>query len=312
MNRPPINQSGKGSNPSPGSHSESFSQKVRRRWDRGLFLCVGLDISADKLPASLAGLPVEDSLFEFNRQIIEATAEFAAVYKPNVAFYEQSGPPGMIALKRTCDWLKSRFPELPILLDAKRGDLASTNEGYAAAFFDYYGGDAITAQPYLGAGALAPFLDRPEKGVFVLCRTSNPDSAQIQGITAAASGNFQEEPLYQRVARLAAGPEWNYNGNIGLVAGATFPSELGLIRQIAPALPLLIPGIGAQGGELGQVLENGLDNQGAGVLINASRSIIYASKGANFAEAAGREAASLAQSMREGRDRVMTGRGQNN
>ncbi len=310
MHLPPINQSGKGSNPSAGLHAETFSQKVRRRWDRSLFLCVGLDISVDKLPASLATLPVEDSLFEFNRQIIEATAEYSAVFKPNVAFYEQSGPPGLVALKRTCDWLRSRFPEIPILLDAKRGDLASTNEGYAAAFFDYYGGDALTAQPYLGSGALAPFLDRPEKGVFVLCRTSNPDSAQLQGLTVAASGDFQAEPLFHRVARLASSPVWNYNMNVGLVAGATFPAELGQIRQIAPTLPLLIPGIGAQGGELGQVLENGLDQQGAGVLINASRSIIYASKGQDFAEAAHREAAALAQSMREGRDRVMTARGQ--
>lgn len=309
MNLPPINQSGKGSNPSAGLHAETFSQKVRRRWDRGLFLCVGLDISADKLPASLADRPVEDSLFEFNRQIIEATAEFAAVFKPNVAFYEQSGPPGLVALKRTCDWLHSFSPELPILLDGKRGDLANTNEGYAAAFFDYYGGDALTVQPYMGSSALAPFLDRPERGVFVLCRTSNPESALIQGLTVAASGNFQEEPLYQRVARLAAGPEWNYNGNVGLVTGATYPAELGLIRQIAPTLPLLIPGIGAQGGELGQVLENGLDAQGAGVLINASRSIIYASKGEDFAEAAGREAATLAQTMTEIRDRVMAARG---
>jgi orotidine-5'-phosphate decarboxylase len=309
VNRPPINQSGKGSNPSPGLQAETFDQQVRRRWDRGLFFFVWLDISASRLPAALAALPPEDGLFEFNRRIIEATAEFAAVFKPNSAFYEQSGPPGLLALKRTCDWLHSRFPEVPVLLDAKRGDLASTNEAYAAAFFDYYGAAALTVQPYLGAGALAPFLDRPEKGVFVLCRTSNPDSAQLQGLAVGAAGDFPAEPLYLRVARLAAGPDWNYNANVGLVAGATFPAELGQIRAIAPDLPLLIPGIGAQGGELGQVLENGLDAQGAGVLINASRSLIYASTGEDFAEAAHREAAALARSIAGGRDRVMAARG---
>lgn len=259
------------------------------------------------MPAPLAGQPPEEALFEFNRQIIEATAEYAAAYKPNIAFYEQSGPPGLVALKRTCDWLQSRYPEIPILIDAKRGDLASTNEGYATAFFDYYGADAITAQPYLGAGALAPFLDRADKGVFVLCRTSNPDSAEIQGLLVGDSQG-QNEPLFIRIARLAAGPEWNRNRNVGLVAGATHPVELGQIRQIAPDLPLLIPGVGAQGGELSLVLQNGLDAQGQGVLINASRSIIYASKGADFAEAARREADSLAKAMRQGQAQVMNGR----
>lgn len=308
MNLPPIKSSGTGSNPGDARLAESFSQKVQRRWDRSLFLCVGLDGTADKLPPSLAGLPLKDGLFEFNCQIVEATAEFAAVYKPNIAFYEQSGPPGLAALKRTCEWLKHHHPEIPILLDAKRGDLASTNESYAAAFFNYYEVDAVTVQPYMGAGALAPFLDRPEKSVFVLCRTSNPDSAQIQGLTVAATGVYPAEPLYHRVARLAAGPEWNYNRNVGLVAGATFPAELREIRGLAPELPLLIPGIGAQGGDLNSALENGLDERGAGVLINASRSIIYASKGDDFALAARREAAALAQAMREGQERVMAAR----
>jgi len=308
VNLPPINLSGKGSNPGDAELAETFSQKVQRRWDRSLFLCVGLDGSADKLPSSLAGQPVEDGLFEFNRQIIEATAEFAAIYKPNIAFYEQSGPPGLVALKRTCDWLKSRHPEIPILLDAKRGDLANTNESYAAAFFNYYEVDAVTVQPYMGAGPLAPFLSHPEKGIFVLCHTSNPDSASFQGQVVAATDEYPAEPLYHRVARLAAGPEWNYNGNVGLVTGATFPAELGEIRSLAPQLPFLIPGIGAQGGDLEQSMANGLDERGGGVLVNASRSIIFASKGADFAEVAGREAGKLAQEMREVWEKVMTAR----
>ncbi len=299
MTQPPLFESGKGSSPSSATSAETFGQKLARRWDRSLFLCVGLDGSVEKLPALFAGQPPEEALFEFNRQIIEATAEYAAAFKPNIAFYEQSGPPGLVALKRTCDWLRSRHAEIPILMDAKRGDLASTNEAYAAAFFNYYQADALTVQPYMGAGALAPFLDRADKGVFVLCRTSNPDAAQIQGLEVVG------EPLYLTVARLAAGPEWNRNGNVGLVAGATFPAELGRIRATAPDLPLLIPGVGAQGGELGPVLEYGLDAKGVGVLINASRSIIYASSGPDFATAARQEAARLAQAMREGQAQIM-------
>lgn len=303
MTQPPLFESGKGSNP--GS-TATFAQKVARRWDAGLFLCVGLDSAVEKLPARFRGQPPEDTLFEFNRQIIEATAAHAAAFKPNIAFYEQSGPPGLVALQRTCDWLRERYPHIPILIDAKRGDLASTNEAYATAFFKVYQADAITVQPYLGAGALAPFLDRADKGIFVLCRTSNPDSAEIQGLGVSTESG--SELLYMRVARLAAGPEWNRHGNIGLVAGATYPKELGQIRQAAPDVPLLIPGVGTQGGELDAVLANGLDAQGAGVLINASRSIIYASSGDDFAQAAATEAARLSLAMQEGRERVMSGR----
>ena len=301
MIQPPDHfESGQGS----PSVTTSFFEKVARRWDRSLFLCVGLDSSVNRLPASLQHLPPEEGLFEFNRQIIEATAEYAATFKPNVAFYEQSGPAGLIALKRTCDWLHQHYPELTILMDAKRGDLASTNEGYAAAFFDYYQADAITVQPYLGGGALAPFLDRADRGVFVLCRTSNPDSAEFQSLPLASDGG----PLYLHVARTAAGPDWNRNSNVGLVAGATHPVELAQIRAAAPNLPLLIPGVGTQGGELGAVLANGLDAKGAGILVNASRSIIYASSGPDWVEAARQEAARLAEAMAAGQTEVMNSR----
>ncbi len=305
MTQPPNDiKSGEGSRPGTETITETFSQKLARCWARSLFLCVGLDSSLEKLPQTFAGLPTEDALYEFNRQIIEATAEFAACYKPNIAFYEQSGPPGLVALKRTCDWLRERHPQIPLLIDAKRGDLASTNEGYAAAFFNYYLADALTVQPYLGGGALAPFLDRADKGVFVLCRTSNPDSAEFQKLPLTPDN----EPLFLKVARTAAGPDWNRNGNVGLVAGATHPVELGQIRQAAPDLPLLIPGIGTQGGELSAVLENGLDRHGAGILVNASRTIIYASSGPDFAEKARQEAARLAQAMTEGQQRIMNNR----
>lgn len=282
-----------------GVSEKTFGDKVRERWARRLFLCVGLDSSLDKLPGQFKGQPPEEALFEFNRQIIEATAEYAATYKPNSAFYEQSGPAGMEALKRTCDWLHTYYPEIPILIDAKRGDMESTNEAYARAIFDYYEADAVTVQPYLGAKALAPFLDRPEKTSFVLCRTSNPDSAEIQELEVAG------EPLYLKIARLAAGPKWNRHRNVGLVTGATYPTDLGRIRAVAPDLPLLVPGIGAQGGEIGPVLNYGLDAAGEGVIISASRSIIYASSGPDFAEAARREAAHLARAMQQGQQEVM-------
>lgn len=260
---------------------------------------MGLDASFNKLPPTFAGQPPEEALFEFNRQLIEATAEYAAVFKPNIAFYEQSGPPGLIALKRTCDWLRTRYPDVPVLIDAKRGDLANTNEAYAEAFFNYYHCDALTVQPYMGGESLAPFLDRPDKGVFVLCRTSNPNSAELQALPVASA-----EPLFVRVALLAAN-EWNRNDNVGLVVGATYPKELGQVRHVAPNLPILIPGIGAQGGELDQVLKYGLDLNGAGVLINASRTIIYASSGPDFAQAAGREAARLTEAIQQSREQII-------
>ncbi len=305
MTQPRFDQSGKGSNPGPvTSAEESFGSKLVRRWEGSLFLCVGLDAQADRLPSGLSHLGPEEGLFEFNRGIIEATAPYAAAFKPNLAFYEQSGPPGLTALRRTGDWLRSRHPQIPILIDAKRGDLASTNEAYATAVFSYYGADATTVQPFLGAESLAPFLNRADKGVFVLCRTSNPGGGELQNLSVGPAA----EPLYLHIARLAAGPEWNRQGNVGLVAGATYPQELGLIREAAPGLPLLIPGIGTQGGDLEAVLTNGLDADGAGVLINASRSIIYASSGPDWASAAGLEAARLATALREGRDRVMEAR----
>ncbi len=302
---PPVQNSGQGSNPGLAA-SATFGQKLARSWEAGLFLCVGLDGSYSRLPVELAHLPPEDALFEFNRQIITATFEYAAAYKPNIAFYEQSGPPGLQALKRTCDWLRATHPLIPILLDAKRGDLASTNQAYAAAFFDYYAVDALTVHAYLGGEALAPFLNRADKGIFVLCRTSNPESAEIQLLEL--NDRQPAEPLYLRVARLASGPQWNRQGNVGLVAGATYPQELALIRQAAPDLPLLIPGIGAQGGELQAVLSNGLDRHGAGVLINASRSIIYASSGEDFARAARQAAARLADEIQQGRQQVLAER----
>lgn len=275
-------------------YPRTCGEKLADRWQESLFLCVGLDGEYEQLPASLISKygAVEDALFEFNRQIIAATARWVCAYKPNLAFYEQSGPRGMMALKRTSDFLRENYPDIAIIMDAKRGDIASTNRGYAASFFDYYGADALTVQPYLGREALLPFLERTEKLIFVLCRTSNPGAKEIQNL------QVEGEPLYLRIAR-SAQDDWNRESNIGLVAGATYPEELAKIREAAPDLPLLIPGIGAQGGDLATVLKNGLDRHRSGVVISSSRSIIYASKEADFAEAAGQAAEKMAQEIRE-------------
>jgi len=275
--------------------AQTCGEKLANRWHESLFLCVGLDAEYTRLPATLvAKFPaVEDGLFEFNRRIIVATARWVCAYKPNLAFYEQSGPAGLIALKRTCDFLHENYPDIPLILDAKRGDIASTNQGYAAAFFDYYRADAVTVQPYLGRESLLPFLKRAEKHIFVLCRTSNPGGAELQNLRIAPEG----EPLYLKLAKLAQN-EWNLKENVGLVAGATFPAELAAIREAAPDLPLLVPGVGAQGGDLAAVLQGGLDRYRSGLIINSSRGIIYASNQADFAEAAGQATEKLAQEIR--------------
>lgn len=300
VTQPQNSTGGKSSNPT----AATFNTKLAKRWEKGLFLCVGLDTSLDRLPDHFAGMSAEDALFDFNRQIIEATADYAAAFKLNLAFYEQSGTDGVLALKRTCDWLRGFYHDIPIILDAKRGDLDSTNKAYANALFNYYGGDAVTVHPYLGSGSLAPFLDRPEKGVFVLCRTSNQDSGEIQNLQVGQDSS----PLYLHIARIASGEDWNRNGNIGLVAGATHPVELGKIRKTAPTAPLLIPGVGAQGGELSQVLAHGLDANGYGVLINASRSLIYASSSTDFARVARQEAIRLTEQMQQIRQHVLENR----
>ncbi len=275
-------------------HPRTCLEKLADCWQKNLFLCVGLDSDYRQLPSNLlADYPApEDALFEFNKRIIQATASYTCAYKPNLAFYEQSGPPGLVALKRTCDFLRENYPDISLILDAKRGDIASTNEGYAASFFEYYRADALTVQPYLGRESLLPFLARADKLIFVLCRTSNPGGAEIQNL------KIGDEALYLRIAKLAQN-DWNQSGNVGLVAGATYPAELAAIREAAPDLPLLVPGIGAQGGDLAAVLKQGLDRFRGGLVINASRSIISASSGPDFAEAAERAAQKTAHDIKD-------------
>jgi orotidine-5'-phosphate decarboxylase len=283
------------------SATPSFLEKVRRRWHDGrTLLCVGLDPELDKLPAA-RGVDVEMAIVSFNDAIIDATADLVCAYKPNAAFYERHGAAGWNALARTIAYIHSRHPDVPVLVDAKRGDMGNTAQAYADAIFDTLGADAVTLHPYLGSDALQPFLKRADRGCFILAHTSNPGASEFQDLTVRA-GDDTEEPLYLAVARAVAG-QWNANGNCGLVVGATYSEQLRAVRQAAGDLPLLIPGIGAQGGDLEAVVNVGLDSRGAGLMISASRSVIYASSGSDFAEEAYREAQRLRDAIEELRGR---------
>jgi orotidine-5'-phosphate decarboxylase len=242
-------------------------------------ICVGLDPEYTQIPSHLRNHP--DPILSFNRAIIEATADFVCAYKPNLAFYEALGPAGLITLQETLRLIPQHIPTIG---DAKRGDVPNTARQHARALFEVYGFDAITVNPYLGRDSLQPFLDYRDKGVFVLCRTSNPGARDLQD-AHVNEGKTEQEPLYERVARQVL--EWNTaTGNAGLVVGATYPEELQRIRQMAPGLPLLIPGIGAQGGNLLSAARDGADAAGERAIISISRSIIYASSGHDFAESA--------------------------
>ncbi len=253
--------------------TNNFVDKLRRTSEANQsLLCVGLD-------PDLRLMPIDD-IFEFNRSIIDATHDLVCCYKPNMAFYEAFGPPGLEVLRRTLEHIPD---DIPVIGDAKRGDIGNTAKAYAASLFEYYGFDAVTANPYLGGDSLAPFLAYADKGVFVLCRNSNPGAADFQ-LLSVSRDNGEQRPLYMEVA--ARCNDWNVFGNVGLVVGATYPEELRQVRQQCPDLPILLPGIGAQGGDLRASVTNGLDSNGAGLIIASSRQVLYASKGADFAQRA--------------------------
>jgi orotidine-5'-phosphate decarboxylase len=272
----------------------SFTERLRARWDAGTLLCIGLDPEAERLPDGLGGASVPEAFVAFNRAIVEATADLVCAYKPNAAFYEAHGPAGVEALVRTIALIHERAPGVPALLDAKRGDMANTNRLYARAVFDACDADAVTVQPYQGEEALTPFLERAERGVFVLCRTSNPGAVEMQDLAVGGA------PLYLALARRVA-EHWNVRGNCGLVVGATWPDELRAIRAAAPELPILLPGIGAQGGDLEASVRAGRDARGQGLLVSASRSVLYASDGVDFAQAARAEALRLRDAINQHR-----------
>jgi orotidine-5'-phosphate decarboxylase len=243
-------------------------EKYNWRIDQSQSLvCVGLDSDYTQLPEQF--MHYEYPQFSFNRWIIEQTHEYTSAYKPNIAFYEARGDRGMMALKLTLEYLHQHHPDILTICDAKRGDIGSTSVAYASAIFDWFGFDAVTLQPYLGKDALQPFLERADKGCIILCRTSNPGAGDIQDL--AING----KPLWQVVAEKVSA-EWNQNGNCMLVVGATYPNELKQIREIVGEMTLLIPGVGAQGGDVAQTVQAGLNGAKKGMIINSSRGIIFA------------------------------------
>ncbi len=247
-------------------------------------VCVGLDSDLGKLPSHLKDL--KDNQYKFNQAIINATFDLVCAYKPNSAFYEAGGVEGISQLKFTMDYLKEKYPDVPVILDAKRADIGNTNEGYAKFAYDFLGADAITVHPYLGKEALKPFLDRADKGVIVLCRTSNPGAGELQDL------KIENKPLYRIIAQNVA-DAWNYNGNCGLVVSASYPIELEIVRHMVGDMPILIPGVGAQGGDVEKTVKAGVDKDGMNAIINSSRGIIFASNGEDFAKKAREETIKL-------------------
>ncbi len=261
----------------------NFMHAIESAWqDKNSLLCVGLDSDVERIPAHLRIL--ENPLFQFNKAIIDATADLVCAYKPQIAYYSAAGAEQDLAL--SIDYIHRYYPGIPVILDAKRGDIGSTAEKYAQEVFDRYKADAVTINPYLGTDALEPFLSRKEKGVVVLCRTSNPSARDIQDLVVDG------KKIYQIIAEKAA-TTWNHNGNVLLVVGATYPEDMKEIRAITGNMPFLVPGIGAQGGDVEAAVVSGKTEKYAGMIINSSRGIIYAGKGDNFAEAAQEAARAL-------------------
>jgi orotidine-5'-phosphate decarboxylase len=268
-----------------------FEKLERAARKNGSLLCVGLDPDPALMPV--------DDVAAFNRAIIEVTSDFVCAYKPNLAFYEALGERGYAALRET---LAAIPDDIPVIGDAKRGDIGNTAKAYARALFDELGFDAVTVNPYLGGDAVEPFLEREEKAAFILCRTSNPGARDFQDLVV--SGGDASRALFEVVAAAAA--RWNVRGNVGLVVGATYPEELRRVRQLCPDMTFLVPGVGAQGGDLAAVMANGLDAKGAGLVVNLSRQVLYASKGPDFAQAAGEAARKLRDEIEAERRRILS------
>jgi orotidine-5'-phosphate decarboxylase len=256
----------------------SFLTQLAASWARSdSLVCVGLDPEIERFPALVAGQP--SPIFQFNKAIIDATAELVCAYKPQFAHYAAYEAEDQ--LERTIEYIHRAYPGVPVILDSKRGDIGNTAERYAIEAFERYGADAVTVNPYLGGDALEPFLRREDRGVLVLCRTSNPGARDLQDLEVGDG----HRRLYHRVAELTA-RRWNTRGNCLLVVGATYPKELAEIRQIVGDMPFLVPGVGAQGGDVAQVVRNGQTSAGTGLIVSSSRGILYASAGGDFASAA--------------------------
>lgn len=263
----------------------TFMDDIKNTWEKkNSLLCVGLDPDLRRIPEQLR--KKDTPLFEFNRAVVDATADLVCAFKPQIAYYAASGSEN--ELEMTIEYIHENYPGTPVILDAKRGDIGATATMYAKEVFDRYKADAVTVNPYLGFDTLEPFLERKEKGIIILCRTSNPGAKEIQDL------EVNGQKLYQIIARMAV-ERWNRNGNVLLVVGATYPTELKEIRSIVGETPFLVPGIGAQGGDVQRAVTNGKDSTGTGMIINSSRGIIYAGQGPDFES----EARSAAKSLRD-------------
>jgi len=261
----------------------SFMDRLRDRWHGAdTLVCVGLDPEPSKFPARFAHDP--DAIFHFCRDIVDATAPYVCAFKPQIAHFAAAHAEE--ALRMLILHIGFRYPDIPVILDSKRGDIGSTAQHYAAEAFDRYGADAVTVNPYLGRDSVQPFLDRADKGVVVLCRTSNPGAGDLQDMVIGG------RPLYQHVAEKIA-REWNDNDNCALVVGATWPDQLREVRGIVGDVPFLVPGIGAQGGDVQAVVSNARSRDGTGLVVSSSRAILYASAGDDYAEAAAQAARAL-------------------
>jgi orotidine-5'-phosphate decarboxylase len=261
-----------------------FMTALRAAWQqRDSLLCVGLDPDPAKFPAHLQGRP--DAILAFCTQIVDATADLVCCFKPQIAYFAAHRAEDQ--LEALIEHIHAAHPDTPVILDAKRGDIGSTAEQYAIEAFERFKADAITVNPYMGRDSVDPYLAWPDKGVILLCRTSNPGGSDLQFLEVDTPHGRMK--LYEHVARTVA-DDWNASGNCALVVGATFPAEIARVRELVGDMPLLVPGIGAQGGDIAATLAAGRTANGSGLMINSSRAVLYAGKGEDFAQAARRVA----------------------
>ena len=273
-----------------------FVEKLERACDahRSL-LCVGLDPDPKRMPPALSVAEGVGDVLRFNRDIIDATADLVCAFKPNLAFYEALGLPGLEALQETVAHIRRHAPDVLIIGDAKRGDVEKSAQAYATALFDVWGFDATTVNAYGGHDTVEPFLQHHERGVFIWCRSSNPGSRDVQDLSVAHGA--EPRAVYEQIAINAE--RWNVNGNLGLVVGATYPQELKAVRELCRDMPILIPGVGAQGGGLEEAVRWGTDARGRLAIVSSSRQVLYASSGEDFAQAARREAMKLRDAINQ-------------
>ena len=274
-----------------------FTEQLAHAWSsQESMLCVGLDPDPKQFPASIKGKG--GAILAFCREIVDATADLVCAFKPQIAYFAAHGAEDQLA--QLIDHIHRQHPQVPVILDSKRGDIGSTAQQYAIEAFDRYQADAVTVNPYMGFDSIEPYLKYANKGVIALCRTSNPGGSDLQFLEVNEKGSTDKELLYQRVARLASS-QWNKTGQLGLVVGATFPEEIAKVREIVGEMPLLIPGIGAQGGDIPATVQAGrvANAPGTGMIINSSRAILYASQDGNFADAARQAAIATRDALRK-------------